>query len=70
MKEIKLYPGMDTAEFVIAFNEMGFDIMCGLDLHHESKLYGMVFFERKEVKKKEISWWKRQLRSFVLWLES
>tara|TARA_R110002012_G_scaffold75891_1_gene191664 strand:- start:7878 stop:8093 length:216 start_codon:yes stop_codon:yes gene_type:complete len=49
VKEIKLKPGMDTAEFVIKFNEMNFDIMCGLDLDHETGMYGMVFFERGEL---------------------
>lgn len=49
MKEIKLKPGMDTAEFIIAFNEMNFDVMAGLDLDHKSGIYGMVFFERGEL---------------------
>ena len=49
MKEIKLKPGMDTAEFIIAFNEMNFDVMAGLDLDHETGIYGMVFFERGEL---------------------
>lgn len=48
MKQCKLKPGDDTAEFVIKFNEMNFDIMCGLDLDHNTKMYGMVFFERTE----------------------
>lgn len=71
MKECKLKPGDDTAEFIIKFNEMNFDIMAGLDLDHKTGLYGMVFFERLEKKReKEMSWLRRKLRSFILWLES
>jgi len=71
MRECKLKPGDDTAEFIIKFNEMNFDVMAGLDLDHKTGIYGMVFFERLEKKReKEMSWFRKQLRRFILWLES
>ena len=70
-RECKLKPGDDTAEFIIKFNEMNFDVMAGLDLDHKTGIYGMVFFERLEKKReKEMSWFRKQLRRFILWLES
>ena len=47
-RECKLKPGDDTAEFIIKFNDMNFDVMAGLDLDHKTGIYGMVFFERTE----------------------
>lgn len=53
-RKCELKPGMDTAEFIIKFNEMNFDIMAALDLDHETGLYGLVFFERTQIIK--LSW--------------
>ena len=54
---------MDTADFVHEFNSMNFDIMAGLDLDHETGLYGMVFFERSEKITKKLKWYNK----IIMW---